>query len=811
MDHERLSYPPAGSARGRTARITAAIAFVASLAAFAALAAPTVPPEVMMPGTQPDDPIQGYTPPNNCGNCHGMTANPEFEPFQGWRGSMMAHSARDPLFWAALAIAEQDFLPDPDAEERGGVGDFCLRCHMPNGWLQGASVPTDGSAMQSIRDENGVECEHCHQMVNPDRPRNVAVTVEEHHDPFLANDPATGEAYHGSGQYVLNSQAMYRLGPYADAVQMHGVAQSPLHRQGELCGTCHDVSNPVVGDLAHNNGAQIPLAPGTYSGVLGGPFEDKAAFRNKPHTYGVVERTFSEWKASALDTYRVNAYPALPADLRVPDGALDRAYHRAYDANSNADYVDGTPRYYTCQTCHMAASTGVGCRIGGAPVRDDLPRHDLTGSGYWVPDLILYQEDREWLRFGGAPADPLQQAERDALMEGKARAVSTLRTAAGLDAVQAGDDLAVRVTNLTGHKLISGYPEGRRMWLNVRWLDAGDALVAEHGAYGPIGRTVDDLSAVTHQVESLLDPDDTVIYEAVVGMDQEWAAQLLAWGYDPATKLGYDRMTDAVEHTLGQLAAEPAGTKYHTFHFSLNNVILSDRRIPPYGFSRDEAAERNALPVPASLYGNPGPGGTYEHWDDVTLAIPVGAVRAEVRLFYQQTSWEYVQFLWLQNDGENAFLALEGVRLLDGWLNTGQGAPLEIALETVDLVPVLGPPGEASKPLLPAEQLRVTSYDAGTGDVSVTFTSACDASDSAIYWGPLAAVSSYGYDGVACGAGVTGVATFDPGPGSVFFLVVGQNGTAEGSYGKSSSGGERPESTSLPGCDLPQSLAATCD
>ena len=36
----------------------------------------------------------------------------------------------------------------------------------------------------------------------------------------------------------------------------------------------------------------------------------------------------------------------------------------------------------------------------------------------------------------------------------------------------------VRVTNLTGHKLISGYPEGRRMWLNVQWFDAAGQLMA---------------------------------------------------------------------------------------------------------------------------------------------------------------------------------------------------------------------------------------------------------------------------------------------------------------------------------------------
>lgn len=74
--------------------------------------------------------------------------------------------------------------------------------------------------------------------------------------------------------------------------------QSSYHRSPDFCDTCHDVSNPVTGDLAHNNGAQFPLLAGTFSGVLGSPVEGKAAFNNFPYAYGVVERTYSEFKAS---------------------------------------------------------------------------------------------------------------------------------------------------------------------------------------------------------------------------------------------------------------------------------------------------------------------------------------------------------------------------------------------------------------------------------------------------------------------------------------------------------------------------------
>jgi hypothetical protein len=334
-------------------------------------------------------------------------------------------------------------------------------------------------------------------------------------------------------------------------------------------------------------------------------------------------------------------------------------------------------------------------------------------------------------------------------------------------------------------------------------------LVREDGAYGPIGRTVNDLDGTPHQVDSLLDLEHAIVYEAKPGMDQQWASQLLSLGYSPSMPLHFNRMTDAVEVTLGQLAAEPAGSAHHTFHFVLNNVVTADNRIPPYGFSYDEARVRNALPVPANQFGAPGPGGTYRYWDERPLPIPARATRAEVHLYYQQTSWEYIHFLWKANDGLNPFLANEGINMLDAWLATGMSAPLDIDMATLTLTPTAGAPGEASHQHMPAEQLHAT-YNKLGGQISVTYTPACDSSNHNIYYGDLAGVSSYNYTGAACNVGISGSASFTA-PGSVFFLIVGHNGSQEGSYGNHSSGAERPEDTGTPVCDVPQNLGSTCD
>jgi hypothetical protein len=130
-------------------------------------------------------------------------------------------------------------------------------------------------------------------------------------------------------------------------------------------------------------------------------------------------------------------------------------------------------------------------------------------------------------------------------------------------------------------------------------------------------------------------------------------------------------------------------------------VVIKDNRIPTYGMSYDQAAVRNALPVPADQYGNPGPGGTYKHWDEVALTPPIGATYATIDLLYQPTSWEYIQFLYLANNRQNSFLANEGVNLLDAWLNNGMAAPYVMASTT------WGSPSEPPPPQV--KDLRVDS------------------------------------------------------------------------------------------------------
>lgn len=286
------------------------------------MAATVVPPEVQQPGTQPRE-VGNLESPDKCDNCHGGY-NQAVEPAFNWRGSMMGNAGRDPLFWATLAVAEQDF---------DRAGDLCIRCHSAGGWYGGRSTPTDVSGLSTTGDADGVDCDTCHKMTNPNNTEHLGVM----NPPFLAFDPFPPyEGYYGSGMLSLWG-GNQKLGPYSDADARHQFLQSKFHLSVDFCGSCHDVSNPVVGDLAPNHGAQDGMGGSViFSGNLADDNVDtKAAFNNAPYKYGVVERTYSEFKSGLLSRTLVSNYASLPADLKA--GAVMMAYNAALGAGTDTE------------------------------------------------------------------------------------------------------------------------------------------------------------------------------------------------------------------------------------------------------------------------------------------------------------------------------------------------------------------------------------------------------------------------------------------------------------------------------------------
>jgi hypothetical protein len=526
--------------------------------------------DFFLPGSQPGQSGQLETP-QKCDNCHGGY-DLAVEPAFNWRGSMMSQAARDPFFYAAMTIANQDAVDS---------GDLCIRCHSA-GWLEGRSVPTDGSALNN-NDREGVQCDFCHKLL---KPSPLGVNPYPGDPTYTSNTYPRDQTYLGTlshipptesgGMYVADSDNAKR-GPFSDPGAPHTFYYSPFH-QASICGTCHDVSNPALSKQPD----------GTYAANT---LNQPAAFDNgdfDPYKMFPIERTYSEWLMSA--------YPA--------------------GVDAGGRFGGNKTVVSTCQDCHLRDVSGVACNKASGVFRNDLPLHDMTGGNTWVPDIL----GQFW------PGE----TDANALAAGKVRARDMLQKAARLLAWDSSGNLIVRVYNETAHKLPSGYPEGRRMWLNVKFYRADNSLIQEYGFYNA---GTGDLS------------HDTTIYEIEPGLSTDWA-----------TVLGL-----------------PAGP---SFHFVLNNQIYKDNRIPPRGYTFNNFLSIGSPPV---TNGAPDPSryANGQYWDDPSFPMPADTFYAQVTLYYQTTSKEFIEFLKNENTTNDW-----GQRLYNAWVSSGRATPVAMASVT---------------------------------------------------------------------------------------------------------------------------------
>lgn len=481
-------------------------------------------------GTQPGE-AGIFAPVSACQLCHSnfdgsTTSAPDGikeGPYDTWKGTMMANSARDPIFWALVAVENKLF-----ASKGIAIGDYCLRCHVPKGWLEGRSEPVDGSAFVTD-DLAGVLCDVCHRMVDPVSTEGQGLV-----------SPAVD--VHRNAQFVLTPSTISRRGPYADPANVpnHASQKSDFHLSSEICATCHEITNPFYGNAV------------------------------------VVEKTYTEW-------------------------------------NNSAFAAEGKE----CQSCHMPRVSGYAAQswAGGKIRQNNIPLHEFVGGNAWAPLAVHAFDDTFSL---------------DAAMVIRTRAIQKLQSAAGLDAIVSGNELQVKVTNLTGHKLPTGYTEGRRMWLNVKFFGENDALLMESGGYDT--------------ATGVLTMDDALkVYEAKPGL------------------LGMPGFPDGP-----------------SFHFALNNHIFKDNRIPPRGFT-NVAFESNGAYIVGATY----PDG--QNWDVTTYSIPAGTLRLEVILNYQSTSREFIEFLRDENIGNEFDVNGAGQMIYAIWENTGRAAPVVMKSTSVAL------------------------------------------------------------------------------------------------------------------------------
>lgn len=524
--------------------------------------------DFFQPGTQPSGLLTPILPSIDCAACHAGY-DPEAEPYAHWNASLMGQSSRDPMFWACMAIANQD---------ADFAGELCLRCHTPGAWLEGRSTPPDGSALDASQgDFDGVNCHACHRMVDPVYdPASSPPEDQKVLSGLLASSPVPEDSH--NGQYVVDPLDR-RRGPFelTPGFNYHAWLKSGFHAESAMCGTCHDVSNPVYSRQADGSYALNEL--------------DTPAPSHTTTDLFPIERTYSEWEASSF----------------------------AVDAIEMGGRFGGEKSAVSsCQDCHMPDVDGRACSpyLPLGQDRPDVPKHDFNGVNSWVLGAIasLY------------PEIGLSQTDVD---DAILRNVEMQRLAADFELfLDPAGQLVARVVNQTGHKLPTGYGEGRRMWIELQFLDAQGALLEHLGSY--------DSSSAT------LSGDGTTVFEVLHGIDA----------------------------AVAQLTGLPEG---ESFHFVLNNRVELDNRIPPRGFRNVPYTRAGAQPV-AEVYAD------QQYWHDSHFALPVGAASVVAKLWHQTTSREYVEFLRDENMTNSA-----GQQAYDLWVQFGKSAPVLKGSASLDL------------------------------------------------------------------------------------------------------------------------------
>ena len=484
------------------------------------------------------------------------------DPFyQDWLGSMMAYSIRDPSFFATLNVANQDFinflnsLPGDPMDASTTLGEVLqdLKLHREISRVNGRLQP------EELLPVTADFCLRCHAPVG---------WLEAHSEPPSDAFPFLQGQFWGAAFLEEPVSTPVDLSKHSEG-EMEGISCDFCHRANRD----HRLQSLFDGSRrAAGNGGFFVSRTNPFGGPDGVPrpvfdFQEKADFcgachdvtnpliKTKTEVNGVVpdmlhplERTFTEWYWSAFRQERQQ-----------------------------------------CSNCHE-------------PMK-------FQGAQTWMlypgMDRLWGNIDQKWVARGynvsPVRTAALQKAARAnrQFMAAKAASVALVELPPNVSPGQALT-VKVQVTNLTGHKLPTGFVEGRQMWIHIRAVDGAGTLVFEDGVLNSAGY--------------LVRTPETKVYE------QEVLAE------------GYDFLPPGDEH----------------FRFVLANKIVKDNRIPPRGYNKAAYQADGAFIIPHDPKDTDYAPGQYWDVTPYTIQVPaaaVGPINITATLYYQTFNREYIEFL----------------------------------------------------------------------------------------------------------------------------------------------------------------------
>ncbi len=492
-----------------------------------------------------------FQPPHKCHECHSTN------DIWQYMGSSMAQASRNPVFLGQYAIT----LADVAYANSVGLthatpavaSDFCTRCHSPTGWYGGRSgYLGDGSPSSPYRqgmfgpshaaDEEGIVCDLCHRAVSslpsiapsshviPGQPDNTQLVFTTTTTKF-GRHPGTLSTSHPNGTTAYGAlippaaetpttpvPANAMLGTGTAVSPFHGTGQGGLVASSELCGNCHNATNPLSGHGA--------------------------------------ERTYAEWAQSNFGNTASPDYKPCK-DCHMGDTAMGVL---AMTPGSDPTYGTYSKVRRNIRSHHFA-----GGNVYTPTVLKVLsPNLDQA----WTAPSTNYAG----LSYSGS-------ASRNTLFDQTiTKAQTQLRAAAILDlsATETSPGVigaSVTITNLTGHKLPTG-AESRVMWIKVTAEDANGAPFYVSGDWDTHYRIVRDPDAKVYEmIFGMNYPEASIFNQPTLHLalnNMIWKDnRILAKGMIQSTGTGSIGSFDPVTHPWPAGGVYPDGQNWDTTNYTI--------------------------------------------------------------------------------------------------------------------------------------------------------------------------------------------------------------------------------------------------
>ncbi len=323
------------------------------------------------------------------------------------------------------------------------------------------------------------------------------------------------------------------VGLVTGEASVSGENMSYVSKQGVHCSFCHNVSDTT----GLGNGAFV-LTPELHGRrLVFGPFKD-------------AKSTFHDTAYSELHTK--SEFCGQCHNVSHPFNQMP--IERTYDEWKDSWYAG---QNIQCQDCHMTIGPGVNKRAGTATPfskkREQIYTHYFIGGNVMVPKMLgsaLHSKQAEQLLQAAATIEILRK--------------KSLRE-------QQMETITVKVTNVgAGHKLPTGFPEGREMWIDFKITDAEGVLFYQLG-----------------KIENGLTEKNTKSFKVTLGDKDGNIVDLKLWEAD---RVLYDTRIPAKGYSLVDYQFMiPSGLKspltisadlnYWSFPQKIVNHLLGDKTI----------------------------------------------------------------------------------------------------------------------------------------------------------------------------------------------------------------------------------------